>query len=95
MKADGKRLTDRAGRLVSAPAAGVGKARRMRCPVCNRPARWEENPWRPFCSERCQVTDLGRWAAERYRVPGASVMISPSDPDSDPEPADDPNDARP
>jgi uncharacterized protein len=28
------------------------------------------NPWRPFCSERCRVTDLGGWASESYRVPG-------------------------
>jgi endogenous inhibitor of DNA gyrase (YacG/DUF329 family) len=27
-----------------------------------------ENKWRPFCSERCKVIDLGGWAAERYRV---------------------------
>lgn len=27
------------------------------------------NPWRPFCSERCRLIDLGNWAAESYRVP--------------------------
>jgi hypothetical protein len=27
------------------------------------------NPWRPFCSERCRLIDLGDWAAEKYRVP--------------------------
>ena len=30
-----------------------------------------ERPWRPFCSERCRLIDLGDWAAERYRVPEA------------------------
>ncbi|MBM4122288.1 MAG: DNA gyrase inhibitor YacG [Nitrospira sp.] len=25
--------------------------------------------WRPFCSERCQIIDLGAWASERYRIP--------------------------
>lgn len=25
--------------------------------------------WRPFCSERCKLIDLGAWAAESYRVP--------------------------
>jgi hypothetical protein len=30
---------------------------------------WEENPWRPFCSERCKLLDLGKWASEEYRVP--------------------------
>jgi len=27
------------------------------------------NRWRPFCSERCRMIDLGRWAAEEYRMP--------------------------
>jgi hypothetical protein len=28
-----------------------------------------DNAWRPFCSERCRLIDLGDWAAEKYRVP--------------------------
>jgi len=31
------------------------------------------NRFRPFCSERCQMVDLGTWAGEGYRVPGAAV----------------------
>ena len=27
-----------------------------------------DNPWRPFCSERCRSVDLGAWASESYRV---------------------------
>lgn len=38
------------------------------CPMCGEPARWEENPDRPFCSERCRERDLGRWASEDYAV---------------------------
>ncbi len=45
----------------------------MTCPLCYQPTTWEENPWRPFCSERCQVTDLGTWAAEQYRIPGVPL----------------------
>jgi len=34
------------------------------------PARFSpDNAWRPFCSERCRLIDLGNWAAENYRVP--------------------------
>jgi endogenous inhibitor of DNA gyrase (YacG/DUF329 family) len=40
-----------------------------RCPLCRRETEWENNPWRPFCSERCQLIDLGKWADEEYRVP--------------------------
>jgi hypothetical protein len=29
----------------------------------------EENRFRPFCSERCKLIDLGQWANEAYRVP--------------------------
>jgi len=43
---------------------------------------WEGNPWRPFCSERCQVTDLGAWATERYRVPGPTFTMDASFPGS-------------
>ena len=26
--------------------------------------------WRPFCSERCKLQDLARWAEGTYRVAG-------------------------
>jgi endogenous inhibitor of DNA gyrase (YacG/DUF329 family) len=32
--------------------------------------RWEGNPYRPFCSGRCKLRDLGNWADERYRIAG-------------------------
>lgn len=38
------------------------------CPTCGKPAEWENNPDRPFCSERCRQRDLGHWASEDYRV---------------------------
>lgn len=41
----------------------------VRCPVCKRKTTWEENPHRPFCSERCKLIDLGKWASEEYKVP--------------------------
>jgi len=40
-----------------------------RCPLCKKETNWEDNPWKPFCSERCQTIDLGRWASEEYFVP--------------------------
>lgn len=45
--------------------------RKVRCPQCGDDALWSpENPWRPFCSERCKQIDLGCWAAESYRIAG-------------------------
>lgn len=42
----------------------------LQCPNCQKAVEWTELfPFRPFCSERCQVIDLGAWADDRYRVP--------------------------
>jgi hypothetical protein len=38
------------------------------CVFCRR--RPVETAWRPFCSERCKLQDLARWADGTYRVPG-------------------------
>jgi hypothetical protein len=40
-----------------------------RCPTCKRDAKQDGNKVFPFCSERCQLIDLGRWLSEEYRVP--------------------------
>lgn len=42
----------------------------VKCPTCEKPAQWnEKNPYRPFCSERCRLIDLGAWADESHRIP--------------------------
>ncbi|MCX8071544.1 MAG: DNA gyrase inhibitor YacG [Candidatus Binatia bacterium] len=56
----------------------------MTCPVCRTPVRWEENPWRPFCSQRCQAVDFGRWASEAYRIPGEEPHETNCEHSSDP-----------
>jgi len=39
------------------------------CPRCGAQVAWlPENRYRPFCSKRCKLFDLGDWAMERYRV---------------------------
>jgi endogenous inhibitor of DNA gyrase (YacG/DUF329 family) len=35
-------------------------------------------PWRPFCSERCKLIDLGAWAAEKHAIPGEVVETDDS-----------------
>jgi len=44
------------------------------------------NAWRPFCSERCKLIDLGAWATERYRVPVTEEKdeLDTHDPDATP-----------
>jgi endogenous inhibitor of DNA gyrase (YacG/DUF329 family) len=40
------------------------------CPHCGELSPFtHENKWRPFCSERCKMIDLGAWANESYRIP--------------------------
>jgi endogenous inhibitor of DNA gyrase (YacG/DUF329 family) len=43
--------------------------RKIKCPTCGKAVRWEGNPFRPFCSERCRMIDLGAWVDEEYRIP--------------------------
>ncbi|WP_058912261.1 DNA gyrase inhibitor YacG [Entomohabitans teleogrylli] len=42
----------------------------VNCPTCGKAVVWgEESPFRPFCSKRCQLIDLGEWATEEKRIP--------------------------
>ncbi|MDT8440282.1 MAG: DNA gyrase inhibitor YacG [Desulfuromonadales bacterium] len=43
------------------------------CPQCRKSATWENNPSRPFCSERCRLIDLGQWVDEGYRIAGPAA----------------------
>lgn len=48
-----------------------------RCPRCGASSRLDEqNPWRPFCSERCKLIDLGDWLEGRNAIPGEPVDSS-------------------
>ncbi|HRE16004.1 MAG TPA: DNA gyrase inhibitor YacG [Rhodocyclaceae bacterium] len=61
-------------------------ARIVRCPQCGGEAIFSpENPFRPFCSERCRLIDLGAWANESYRVPVQSKEESGLPDDLPPE----------
>lgn len=52
----------------------------MKCPNCKKPVKIEENPFAPFCSERCKLIDLGAWLDEKYSVPGAPIPAPPEGP---------------
>ena len=52
------------------------------CPVCRKSSRYHlDNPYRPFCSERCRMVDLGQWFEGDYRVAGELASIEPTDED--------------
>ena len=40
----------------------------MKCPACNKETEYAGNPYRPFCSERCKLIDLGAWASEQRSI---------------------------
>jgi endogenous inhibitor of DNA gyrase (YacG/DUF329 family) len=58
--------------------------RTVRCPTCQGASVWSpDNPYKPFCSERCRLIDLGAWANEEYRVPVAeNDALNENGPDS-------------
>ncbi len=52
---------------------------RVNCPTCRRELDWAAAPFRPFCSERCRLIDLGAWLTEQCAIAGepAAVQDSP------------------
>jgi endogenous inhibitor of DNA gyrase (YacG/DUF329 family) len=52
--------------------------------MCKKETTWDGNPFRPFCSERCRLIDLGKWASEEYRISGEK-RDTPAEDDKDKE----------
>jgi endogenous inhibitor of DNA gyrase (YacG/DUF329 family) len=39
------------------------------CPQCQKAVVWQaSSEFRPFCSKRCQLIDLGEWAEEGHKI---------------------------
>jgi len=46
----------------------------VRCPVCDAVVPWvPASHFRPFCSERCKLIDLGAWASDAYSITGSTA----------------------
>lgn len=57
-------------------------ALKVACPTCGTGVIWNaDNRWKPFCSQRCKLIDLGQWAEERYRIPVAPQADEETPPD--------------
>ncbi len=53
---------------------------KLDCPTCGKRILWTEKfPYRPFCSERCKMIDLGEWASEGHKIPGEPVILDDED----------------
>ncbi|MFT4058146.1 MAG: DNA gyrase inhibitor YacG [Legionella sp.] len=52
----------------------MNNAKEICCPICNKQNTWNpENSFRPFCSRRCKLIDLGEWANESRKIHGNPV----------------------
>jgi len=50
---------------------------KVKCPVCKKELEWDtKNPYRPFCSKKCQLIDFGTWANEENAIAGSDAMSS-------------------
>lgn len=49
----------------------------VKCPTCSAPVEWgPQSPYRPFCSKRCKLIDLGGWLDGSHRIPGEELPDS-------------------
>jgi endogenous inhibitor of DNA gyrase (YacG/DUF329 family) len=55
----------------------------VKCPTCKKLNEYEGNEYRPFCSKRCKLIDLGEWASGSYAIPVEDKSHIDQHPDSD------------
>jgi uncharacterized protein len=54
----------------------------VKCPTCGRKTEWSPSAtFRPFCSDRCRLIDLGAWLSEQRSIPGDDATL-PDEPAS-------------
>ena len=42
----------------------------VKCPICDKAVAWvASSKYRPFCSDRCRLIDLGEWADGKRAIP--------------------------
>lgn len=63
---------EKAGKKASEKARDKAGAK---CPICQKPV---VPKYRPFCSQRCQQIDLGRWLGENYRIAAHQAPQGPA-----------------
>ncbi len=52
----------------------------VKCPTCGRDLEWSAaSPFRPFCSDRCRLIDLGAWLSEERAIAGEQVQAPTDD----------------
>lgn len=57
---------------------------KLNCPTCKKVVLWTDAfPYRPFCSDRCRLIDLGEWASEGHKIAGESLNAKAEENDED------------
>lgn len=57
---------------------------KITCPTCGKANTWNpENKFRPFCSDRCKLIDLGEWASETHKIAGEPADLQSDDTEED------------
>ncbi len=47
----------------------------VKCPQCKKEVGWTaDEKFKPFCSHRCRLIDLGEWIMEEKRIEGESLQ---------------------
>lgn len=50
------------------------------CPHCSKPVPWTaDSKWKPFCSDRCRLIDLGDWLMEKNAIPAEEGLSDQDD----------------
>jgi len=57
---------------------------KLKCPICKKVVKSTE-PDFPFCSDRCRIIDLGKWASGGYVIASPVTDAEEFLPDVDPE----------
>ena len=60
---------------------------KLRCPICKKAVKSTDSDF-PFCSDRCRLVDLGKWASGAYRVSSPVTDADESIRESNPEDED-------
>ena len=45
----------------------MARTLKLRCPTCKKPVKSNDAEF-PFCSDRCRLIDLGKWASGGYVI---------------------------
>jgi len=63
----------------------MNKEIEVKCPSCKKNFKYYTSEFRPFCTERCKMIDLGHWFDESFTVAGRDNTVHIEDPDDNSE----------